>query len=292
MTPTGPENDVAFIDSFDGTEIAVRHMGGGDGVALLVSNAIGANLAPWRRVLVDLVRQRPIITWDHRGLLDSGSPASQRSGPTAHAEDALAALDHYGIERFAIASWSNGSRIALQIATDHPDRVAALAMVSGGHGNSPGRLLRFELASALPIAASVAKYFAGPLQGGFRKLVSRPELTGLIRQSGMVGATADTPALIDLLTGMSKCDLKTLLATFEAVAGDPGVDLLPLVQAPTLLVVGDHDQFTSKRMTDEMGRAIPDSRVITYEGATHYLPLEFPARLSHDLRGFLAEAGL
>jgi pimeloyl-ACP methyl ester carboxylesterase len=58
------------------------------------------------------------------------------------------------------------------------------------------------------------------------------------------------------------------------------------------MVAGDRDQFTSGRMVDEVSRAIPDCRVIHYEGATHYLPLEFPARLSKDLRDFLAEVGV
>lgn len=291
MTPQGLDHDIEMIDSFDGTEIALHYMGEGDGLPLLVANAVGANLAPWRRALIDVVRERPVLTWDHRGLLDSGPPASQRNDARAQAEDALSALDHYGIDRFVVASWSNGTRIALQVAADHPDRVAGFVAVSGGYGNPLGRLLRLELGSAIPVVASIGKHFAGPLEAAFRKLVSRPELTGLIRQSGMVGATADTSALIDLLKGMAECDLKRLLATLDEVGGDSGAELLYLIQSPTLLITGDHDQFTSRAMIEEMHRAIPASRVITYEGATHYLPLEFPARLSHDLRTFLEEVG-
>lgn len=289
MTSTGLDHEIELIDSFDGTELAVRRMGQDDGLPLLVANAIGANLAPWRRALVDIVRERPLITWDHRGLHDSGPPASQRTDASAHAEDGLAALDHFGVDDFAVVSWSNGTRIALQIAADHPDRVAAFVAVNGGFGNPVSRLLRLELGSAVPVVASVAKYFSAALEGPFRRLVSRPELTGLIRQSGMVGATADTPAMIDLLKGLAECDLKTLLAAIEDVAGDSGAELLSLVQAPTLLIVGDHDQFTSRAVVDEMHRTIPNSQLISYDGATHYLPLEFPARLSHDLRAFLAE---
>ena len=290
--PLGLEHETELIDSFDGTKIAVRHMGEGDATPLLVANAIGANLAPWRKALIDVVRERPVVTWDHRGLHGSGPPASQRNEASAHAEDAIAALDHHGIERCVIVAWSNGTRIALQIAADHADRVAGLVAVSGGYGNPLSRLLRLEIGSALPLVASVGKHFSGVLEGPFRKLVARPELTGLIRQSGLVGATADTPALIELLQGMAECDLKTLLSSFEDIAGDSGADLLPRVEAPTLLITGDHDQFTPARMTEEMHRAIPNSRVITYEGATHYLPLEYPARLSQDLRTFLTELGI
>lgn len=296
MSPATLELEPELIPSFDGTMIAVRHTGPGEGdghgLPLLAANAVGATYASLRRALVDLERQRPVITWDLRGLLDSGPPVSPRNDPGAHAEDAIAALEHHGVDRFVLVSWSNGSRIAIEIATRYPERVAALAMISGGYGHPPGRLLRFELASMIPVIASVAKYFSGPLGTSFRGLIARPELAGLVRQSGMVGATADTPALVDLLKGMASCDLKSLLTTLQDVVGDSGAELLGHIQAPTLMVIGDHDQFTSKRMTVEMKKAISDSRTITYEGATHYLPLEFPARLSDDLRRFLADVGV
>jgi hypothetical protein len=43
-------------------------------------------------------------------------------------------------------------------------------------------------------------------------------------------------------------------------------------------------------MQYEMAEHIPLSRLEVYERATHYLPMEFPARLSHDMRTFLEEA--
>lgn len=292
MIPAGLDHEPELIESFDGTAIAVTRLGDGGGVPLLVANAVGATSAAWREALVDIVRGRPIITWDHRGLLSSGPPASQRIDPGAHAEDAMAALDHHDVDNFALVSWSNGTRIAIEIAARYPERVQALVLVSGGSGHPASGLLRLEIASAIPVIASVAKYFAGPLASRLQKLVARPEIAGLVRQSGMVGATADTPALVDLLKGMTQSDLKTLLATLEAVVGSNGADLLSQIQSPTLMIVGDRDQFTTGRMVEEVARSIPNCRVIHYEGATHYLPLEFPARLSNDLRDFLTEVGV
>jgi 3-oxoadipate enol-lactonase len=285
----GLDHEPELISSFDGTTIAARRMGEGSGTPLLVANAIGANLAAWRKPLVDVVRQRPILTWDSRGLFDSSPPESGKVDPPAHAEDAIAVLDHFAVDRFALAAWSNGTRIAIEIAATYPEKVAALILVSGGFGHPPRRLLRMEIASAIPVISSVAKYFAGPIATRLQKLVARPEITGLIRQSGMVGATADTPALVELVRGMAECDLRTLLATYEAVIGDSGAELLSQIQAPTLFVVGERDQFTSESMIEEVARSIPNCTVIRYPGATHYLPLEYPARLSDDIRGFLED---
>ena len=276
-----------LVRSFDGTQLAARRMGGGDGIPLLVANGVGANLAVWRRALIDVARERPIVMWDHRGLYESGPPNSDRIDAGAQAEDAVAVLDHYGIDRFVMASWSNGARIALEIAHRYPESVVALTMVNGGYGHPFGRVIRhLEIASALPTLAGIAKHFASFIEGPFRGLASRPEIAGLIRQSGIIGATADTEALVELFRGMASCSTRSLLATYEAVAGDPAPELLADVQAPTLLVAGERDPFTPRRVSEQMVRSIPDARLEVYARATHYVPIEYPARLSDDLRSF------
>ena len=287
MTAPELDHDPVLVSSFDSTKIAVRAMGLEEGPPVLVVNAVGANLAVWRRALVDIARTRPIVTWDHRGLHSSGPPESDRLDARAHAEDALAALDHLGHDEFAIVSWSNGSRIALEIAHRSPDRCRSLVLVNGGHGHALNRALRLEPASLLPIVASVAKYFAGPVGGALRRLVARPELAGLIRQSGMVGPTADTAALIELLRGIAECDQQVLLHTFQEVVGDSALELLSEITVPSLLIAGDRDQFVSRGLVEETARGLGGAPVIVYEGATHYLPIEFPTRLSDDLRDFL-----
>jgi pimeloyl-ACP methyl ester carboxylesterase len=281
------------VKSFDGTLIAGRRMGDGEALPLLVCNGVGANLAPWRRVLVDIVRDRPVVAWDLRGTLASGAPASDRINAGAHAEDAIAVVEHFGYDRFAVASWSNGTRVGIELAHRYPERVPALALVCGGYGFSLTRLLRrLELPAAFPLAAGVAKYFSRMLEGPLRALIARPELAGLVRQSGFVGPTADIYALVDMLRGMADCDLSMILAIFEAIAGDPVPDLATSIEATTLVVAGERDQFAPLRMMREAATSIPGARFEVYAKATHYLPIEFPARLVDDLRKLLAEAGV
>lgn len=278
------------IRSFDGTLLATRCSGDGSGTPLLICNAVGANLVPWRRVIVDLERERVVMSWDQRGLLGSGPPATDRLDVGAQAEDAMAVVDHHGFEKFAIASWSNGSRVALEIATRYPERVDALVLACGGFGHPFGRLLRhLEVASLFPSIAGVAKHFGASLQGPLRALTSRPELTGLIRQTGFVGPTADGEALVELLRGIAMCDLKTFFATYEEIAGDSAPELAARVEAPTLLIAGEKDPFAPLSMMVEMHESMPNAQLEVYERATHYLPIEYPARLSDDMRRFFKE---
>jgi pimeloyl-ACP methyl ester carboxylesterase len=286
------EPESHLVRSFDGTFIAVRRISGGPRLPALLVNPVGGTTGLWRRALVDLARERPLVAWDHRGLYESGPPEAGGLRPPAHAEDALAALDHHGAGRFVIVAWSNGVRIALELAHRAPERVAAVAAVCGGYAHSPAAFLQhLNPAALLPPLAGVTKHFASLLQGPFRALVTRPELTGVVRQSGLVGANADTAALVGLLRAMASCDLDRLLATYEAVAGDDGRRLLPEVTAPTLIVAGERDAFTPRAVSEEMVRSLPNARLEIYEGATHYVPIEYPGRLSTDLRAFFAQTG-
>ncbi|MBA3291290.1 MAG: alpha/beta hydrolase [Actinobacteria bacterium] len=289
MSVPNLEHEIDLVPSFDGTLIAGRRMGAATGTPLLVAGAVGANLSVWRRTLVDVAPQRPIITWDLRGLHESGIPRSEKLDSAAHAEDGIAIADSLDVDRFHLAGWSTGARIALEVAHRYPERVASLALVCGGYGYSTASGLRhLEVVSLLPAITGVAKRFSGYLGGALRGLTMRPELAGLIRQSGIVGPTADTAALIDLLRSMTECDPHALLSTYEAVAGDDAEAILDEIEASTLLVAGEKDTFTPRRTMERMRDLMPAASLTVYDRATHYLPIEFPWRLAEQLNDFMA----
>lgn len=280
--------DSVMVKSPDGTLIAGRKTGDGPGIPLLVANAVGANLAVWESTIAELSEERPVITWDLRGTFESGLPAT---GVTAsdHTMDALAVIKEFGIERFHLAAWSSGGRVALQIAGDHPERVVSLSMICAGYGHSLGALTRLEFAAVLPRLASIARVASGPIHGVLRNLVARPEVAGLVRQSGLIGGSADTGAFVEYLKGLASIDPRLLFQTYHAVSGDAAPTLLREVIAPTLVIAGESDQFTSKTVTTEMLAKIPDARLEVYEDSTHYLPLEHPGKLAYDLGRFFKE---
>ena len=59
----------------------------------------------------------------------------------------------------------------------------------------------------------------------------------------------------------------------------------------TLIVAGERDAFTPRAVSEEMAQANPAARLEIHEGATHYVPVEYPGRLSDDLRAFFGQAG-
>lgn len=276
------------VESFDGTLLAAHAFGTGDELPLLLVNAIGPDLSPWRCVIEELEASRPLLSWDLRGLHGSERPRSGRIGAAAHAEDAIAVADDAGFDRFAIAAWSTGTRIALEIAASHPERVGAVVIVSGGFGRGFRGLFRsLELSSVFPFGAGIAKHFAGALEGPFRTFVKRPEIAGVVRQSGIIGPTANIEVLVEVLQSFAESDLRTLFTIYEEVVGDADPSILLEVQAPTLLVAGKRDRFTTQAMVDSMLAKLPAAEKVVYEKGSHFLPLEYPERLAADIGAFV-----
>jgi pimeloyl-ACP methyl ester carboxylesterase len=74
-----------------------------------------------------------VITLDNRGHGQSDKPHDPEVYyPNQMAEDAVALLDHLGIERAAVLGYSMGARIAAFMAYGHPERV--VAAIFGGMG--------------------------------------------------------------------------------------------------------------------------------------------------------------
>lgn len=112
----------------------------GAGPAVLLAHGLTAT----RRYVVHgsrtLVRSgRRTLAYDARGHGES-SPAPE--GPAGYAypalaDDALAVLDAHRAARAAVVGVSMGSATALALALAHPDRVAALVVVTPAHRGRP-----------------------------------------------------------------------------------------------------------------------------------------------------------
>jgi 3-oxoadipate enol-lactonase len=64
-------------------------------------------------------------------------------------------------------------------------------------------------------------------------------------------------------------------------------DLLPSIDVPTLIVVGDEDSITPPADAEAMGAKIEGSRLVVIEGAGHLSNVERPERFNRALVEFL-----
>jgi pimeloyl-ACP methyl ester carboxylesterase len=93
-----------------------------------------------------------VVSYDARGHGRSSAAPGRAYGYEHLAADLLAVLDAAGAERSVIAGASMGAHTALRLALDHPDRVAALALLTPafvpGAERSPAELARWDALAA------------------------------------------------------------------------------------------------------------------------------------------------
>lgn len=126
----------------------------GDGPPVYAAHGITASHQMWRSVADRLGDEVTLVAPDLRGRGESGGLPGPY-GMAAHVADAVATLDHLGIERAMVVGGSMGGYVTVLMAARHPDRVSAVGLCDGGvalpipEGVDPDEMLKATLGPAI-----------------------------------------------------------------------------------------------------------------------------------------------
>ena len=269
------------FESFDGTRISYALRGEGD-LPLVLCDGLGCTGYTWRYILPYFSRCTEVISWHYRAHGDSGPPAVP-GGVTIpdFAEDLHALLDETGVKRGVLVGYSMGVSVVLEFTARHPERVAGLVLLCGNYRNALDDFI------ANPLAATLLKHSKRPLlhlarrRGVQRlwKLLLMP--TPLHWQiAGIKSINTDFARPEDFLDpyfeGLQSIELHHFLEIAFAFAEHSAEEILPTIEAPTLIIAGEEDIFTPLRASREMHAAIPNSELLVVRRGRHTTPIEFP----------------
>ena len=202
-----------------GGSIAFEQMG--EGKTLLLVAGTGFAGGTWPPALLErLTRRFRVITFDHRGT--GRTPSTEGSYSTRlFAADALALLDHLGIERCHVLGHSMGGRVAQWMALDGPDRVLSLVLAASG----PGRYRDDQRpAEGIPPALALAleeKGYERFMTDHIRATFFTPEAAGSPEADWLVDAYWRTrPDLTNLAIPFKlNFDFKVKLVSYQRLGG-------------------------------------------------------------------------
>jgi pimeloyl-ACP methyl ester carboxylesterase len=235
--------------------------------ALVLGHAAFLDSRMWDPQLDALQRRFRVIRYDMIGYGNS-DPAD---GPRSRRADLLCLLDHLGVARTHYIGCSMGGQIGLDLALEHPDRIASLVLINSAPSG-------FEPQGAPP--RHLLEMIDATQRGDFDRvseLQLRIWFDGPFRE----------PEQVDRATRNRAQDMNRICVrrnTFVIADVQPLDPLTPPaltrladVACPTLIVTGALDDPEIVRAGHLMADAIPGASWITIEGTAHVPSLEAPA---------------
>ncbi|HEV7787233.1 MAG TPA: alpha/beta hydrolase [Thermoanaerobaculia bacterium] len=260
------------------TLLAHRVTGNPDGPPVFLLNGGLMSMAAWEKIAVALEDAYRVVRCDFRGQLFSPGVPEPRLEP--HAEDLVALLDSLGIQRIHAAGTSFGALVALRLAALHPERVASVIAITATEKVTP------ELwESSAAVRDACLEAVAGGDGGRVYDLVVPATYSPEYREAN-AAALAFYRRQVALLPAAWYEGLAPIIGVLEGLDLTP---VLPLIQAPTLIVAGERDTMFPLEHSEALAAAIPHARLEIVPGGSHGLVIEQPGKTVEILRGFLAE---
>ncbi|SDT17567.1 Pimeloyl-ACP methyl ester carboxylesterase [Nocardioides scoriae] len=266
-----------------------------EGPTVLLCNGLGTNPYAWPSLLDPACGVR-VVSWNHRGTGGSHRPVDREHvGIDAFAEDALAVMDHAGLDSAVLMGWSMGVNTMFEVAVRHPERVDGLFAVGGVPGDTfasmlaPLRVPR-PVSKALTVgAARVAKVVGRGVTPWTTGLAVGPATLRALSHSGFMLPVADE----ELSRRAVREFLSTPVEWYAHLALHSSLHRrvsLRGIEVPTSFLAGRYDVLASSRDMRTAADRIPGA---VYEElrATHFLPMERPHEVITALRALLARVG-
>lgn len=256
----------------------VRRRGPRTGVPIVLLHGFTGTGEFWLPVTNALPRRHCIFP-DLPGHGATDAPLPPQAWRLDRAADALAALlERLGVERFALAGYSMGARLALAMALRHPKRVAALALIGGTPGIAEEGERNARAAADLELATAIER-------DGIESFSRKWEAKALFATQAAAPA-ALRESMRNQRLGQDAARLAAALRAFGTGFQPPVHELLSRLAMPVLLVTGERDaKFTA--IARDMAKRIAGAAVCIVANAGHAVPLERAPECAAELEAFL-----
>jgi len=208
----------------------------GAGKPLVLLHGFGGCSQNWHPFTAELSKHHRLIVADLRGHGYSTNPDNTFTHREA-ARDVLVLLDTLGVDHFSAMGMSTGGMALLHMATRQPERIDSMVLISAtSHFPDQARaIMRRASFETMP-----------------------PEVKEMYRECAERG-DAQIRQLIGQFNGLHKND-DDMNFTAES---------LSTIEARTLIVHGDRDQFFPVEIAVSMFRAIPQAELWIIPGGDH-----------------------
>lgn len=251
----------------------------GSGPPIVLLHAGIANLRSWDAMapLLVAVGYR-VVRYDQRGFGETTTEAV----PFSNRADVIALLDELGIGRAALVGNSRGGVIAIDTATEFPERIVAVVGVAAGLGGFEGTATPEE--EAIFTEADALEEADPPDVPAIADAMVRIWVDGPGQAADRVPSTI-REAIRDAQTDI----LRPGRVNGEPIPLDPPAnDRLDALAMPILAVAGALDVSDVAATARYLEANAPNARAVVWDDVAHMIGMEQPGRLAAEIVAFLA----
>jgi len=253
------------------TGVTLHYVEKGDprGEALIFLHGVSDSWRTWELVLPLISDAYHTYAISQRGHGDSAKPDTGYTLPNL-GDDVRDFMGALGIAQATLIGHSMGSYVAHQVAVDHPTRVRRLVLVGGG--------------PSLATNAAVIDF------NMFVQAMEDPIDPVFVRdfQASCVFNPIPASYLDTVVAESLKVPAAVWKQAFAGFLEEDHDDRLGTIEAKTLILWGDRDEYFPLEGQQALNEAIPHSTLIVYPATGHSLHWEWPQRFVDDLHAFLA----
>jgi 3-oxoadipate enol-lactonase len=245
---------------------------GGHGPAVVLSHGYLMDASMFDAQVAALAPEYRVITWDQRG--HGGTPAP---GPFSYwdsARDALALLDHLGVEQAVLGGMSQGGFLSLRAAMLAPQRVRGLVLIDSQAGT--------EAEASRPAYEQLQQTWLEQGPGPVQEIVA-----AIILGPGQWDGWYDKWA--EQYARLAPGDLGQLNWPFRCLMDrDDITGRLGEVSCPALIVHGTEDAAIPVARAEQMRDALAGPTTFTViDGAPHASNVTHPDAVNAEIVNFL-----
>ena len=266
---------MALLEVEPGQNIYYEHYRG-SGTPVVLVHGWGMTVRCWDLTLPALLDAgNEVVAFDERCCGHSDKDFSDAS-IAAIGSDLVKLIEATGVDRPIIVGWSFGCAVTVEAAARLGDRVGGIVLVGPP---TP----RYTQAEDYPHGgtAEIMEQTLGALRD------TRPDFLKALSQ-GVCHAEVSEHAI----DWMWAAFMETSPRADDSLR-DLGVvdqrELLPTIQAPTLVCSGDHDAVVDPAIARVAADLLPNARLVHFEGSGHAPFLEERERFNSELLAFVGD---
>jgi pimeloyl-ACP methyl ester carboxylesterase len=257
---------------------------GEQGSLVLLIHGITRSVEDWQTNMADLATRHRVFALDVLGFGLTDKPADEEYTIARLARFVLDFMTALNMPKAHLIGNSLGGTLALECASQAPERVLSLVLADPAGMDKKGNLFEFRLATV----SVLGEFLTKPSLSGTKMIGSKAFFDPSILTDEAIAFSTD----LARMPGAHSAFLKTLrsfsnFSGFKSAFVEALHKKLPNITAPTLVIWGKHDKFVTVAHAEVLRRLLPNATIDIWENCGHVPQIECPKRFNETTLKFL-----